>query len=262
MAEITPHKTLQPIDSLIVHLLSNTPYDKVGAVKLWEALKNLDSLRHKHAIKAEQIAVAELNIPEDIGLKLLIPPGGLVAPPVDGWSWVNQGTASVSSDSNGRITLRGPTIASVNLRIRDRPAPSTPYIITAAFYVYTPDLDASVGLIFRDSVGGRLLTNAHDTYGTFGGSVNSSRWNSPTSHNSAQGTGTSAPMSLLNWFQIEDDGTTLFIRSSPDGVNWITIHSELQTAFLANAPNRVGFFANVLNILEDNVLTLVHWKVA
>ena len=264
MPEKTPHKPLRPIDPLISHLLSNEPYNLIGSRKLWEAIKNLsDGLRHKEVVKAAQIDVAELAIPDDIGLKLLIPPTGLVAPPPSGWLWINQGTASVSLDSNGRITLRAPTVVGFNHRIRVRPAPSTPYIITTASYYYTPDPSATTYLLFRDSVSGRLVVLIQDTHSTSGaiagGITLVQRWNSPTSFNSTQGTTTSPPTKNLSWRQIEDDGTTIYFRVSPDGVNWVTIHSESRTAWLTNEPLQVGFSVISASTLEDVLLTILHW---
>lgn len=175
------------------------------------------------------------------------------------YSWVNQGTASVDT-TNGGIFLLGPATAGVNLRIRDKAAPSTPYTITGLFLPRFVAADYhQCGLLFRESGSGEVITFGliHET-GSWRLAV--TRWNSATSHNSNvhQLDIDDIPRPLM--LQIEDDGTDFFYRWSTDGQHWLQVYTEANNLFLTS--NRVGFFVNDQTNARDVATLLMSWAEA
>lgn len=78
----------------------------------------------------------------------------LVIPPETGWSWLNQGGASIDT-TGGAHVLTSP--ASARIRYRVRAAPATPYVITAL--LVASHLNTSFQLYgagFRDSATDRI----------------------------------------------------------------------------------------------------------
>ena len=151
------------------------------------------------------------------GIELLLPPAGLVAPPTAGWSWVNQGTATVSQDSNGRIHLQTPSNASVNGRIRTRSF-TAPQTATAGTFLYTGQADGFAAIGLRESGSGKLVFVgiAHNSGDPGDNQFQISKWNSATSFNSNAYVGANIPHSNIYWFQVENDDTTIFFRVSTD----------------------------------------------
>lgn len=74
--------------------------------------------------------------------------GGRVftTPPTSGWSWVNQGSATITTDNEGQ-TLATPSNGSFNARLRVRNLPGATYTITANI-VLGPIISNNRGLFF------------------------------------------------------------------------------------------------------------------
>lgn len=179
--------------------------------------------------------------------------------PVSGdFSWVNQGSATVST-TNGGIYLYDPTVdASLNIRARVKSAPSTPYTITAAI-LFDPIVAANhnSGLLFRESGTGELVL-----FGILQGTgsvLQVDNWNSPTSFNANVVNVTTRSMSLV-WLRIADNGTNRICSVSSDGQNWIVVSTVARTTFLT--ADQVGFFVAARNATYPMGLTLLSWKEA
>jgi hypothetical protein len=177
--------------------------------------------------------------------------------PVDGdFAWVNQGGASVVSTFGG-IFLRGPAGSSLNLRVRKKAAPSTPYVITVALKGTTGfHLDnQSFGLVFRNNGAGTIVTYLL-TFGTPGCAMAVSKWNSETSFsaNYVARNITDVPLFL----RIADNGTNRISSLSHDGQNFIDFHTVGRTDFLT--ADEVGFFVEERTNAYDVGLTVLSWK--
>jgi len=183
--------------------------------------------------------------------------------PVDGdYSWVNQGSATVSTTIGG-IHLTAPASTVDSWRIREKTAPTPPYTIDIAFL---PSFGAPssaahwhyFGAIFRESSTGRLetltvLINAAIIY-----NLVAYRWTSPTVFSSSIKTTGYLPGAVC-WLRIEDDNTDRKGYVSGDGQNWDEIYSTPRTTFLT--ADRVGFGIN--NDGDGTSTwgsTLVHWE--
>lgn len=175
--------------------------------------------------------------------------------PVDGdFSWVNQGSSSVST-TNGGIYLVGPPSATVNVRGRFKSAPATPYTITAGFL--TAILNSQrIGIGFRNAGAGTL-----STIEVLNGSnflhVAVSNWNSPTSFSGPTITPVVASIPSLVWFRIQDNGTNRIYSWSSDGQNFVVIYTVTRTTFLT--ADEVGFFVHDTGNLYTPNMTLLSW---
>lgn len=190
----------------------------------------------------------------------------LTAPVNGDFSWVNQGTASVTS-SGGGLFLRCPVSASLSIRARVKTAPATPYTITAAFLPVLIGLNyQNVGIGWRESGTGKMhvfvfngrtpgvgvggfnlvstkLTDA-TTFSadyTLAGQVRPYLWGSPA------------------WARIADDGVNRICSFSNDGTNWFQFHSIGRTDFLTGGADQVLFFADDETNTYECGMTLLSW---
>jgi len=178
---------------------------------------------------------------------------GLTTPPSTGWSWVNQVSSTVTTNSDGSITMGTTVNAGVDsLQMRLRAAPATPWTVTALCAI-TAALTGfpGFGLVLYESATtkceGFLVPR-----GTSPGTVMITRFNSPTSFNANQGTGA---VGNPVWLQISNDGTNLIFRASTDGRVFVKIWSEAQAAFFTTAPDNVGFGLDADNLVSGTVLS-------
>ena len=161
------------------------------------------------------------------------------------FTWVNQGTATVSDDTWGGITMTTNTAAGDDMRILKRSAPSGAWKLTAHF-LFGPGYNNGGGssssymsLLVRESDTGKLGVIEI----RIGGLVRVRRYSSPTSYNSEQAT-----MDFSGdraWLQIEDDATNLYFRISADGINWFEVASYARATYMTSlGPDEIGFLAN------------------
>jgi hypothetical protein len=183
---------------------------------------------------------------------------GLATLPVNGdFSWVNQGSATVST-TNGGIYLQGPAGASVNMRIRKKAAPATPYTVTAALL---PVSIASqrVGIGFRQSSDGKCATIEVVTDST-SARVTNSKWNSATSFSAAYLGPTGVHLGTPIFFRIADNGANRICSYSVDGQNFVVFHTIGRTDFLT--ADEVLFFVHDTSNAYNTAMTLLSWKEA
>ena len=177
--------------------------------------------------------------------------------PVDGdFAWVNQGDASVDA-AHGGIAIVAPTNASLNLRLRVKSAPATPYTITALVvpqpFVAT---DYESGLCFRQSSDGKIhaLQLGPSTTGRDAFSI---KFTNPTTF-SATYTNLGVPDGPM-WLQISDNGTNRICRVSLDGQNFTQLHSIGRTDFLT--ADQVGFYCRATSP-NGGTMRLLSWAQA
>ena len=178
----------------------------------------------------------------------------MTQPPITGWSWVNQGSATVQE--NSAIQLYTPSEATVNFRCRVRSMPTPPWNLTCAMVGTIMDgvNNRGMGVLCRDSATNRLLTfNRLEGYGN----ISVLQCTSPTSINSSVAL-TTIYVSQLNWFKIVDDNINFTFYYSQDGQNWIQIYQSSRTTWLAN-PDQIGIFLASANPGYGHQATILHW---
>lgn len=179
-------------------------------------------------------------------------------PPSSGWSWDNQGTASVTT-TNGGIVMRAPHLASYQARVYYRTAPSVPYVITAYIEpLVMPKNYLSLGLCWRESSSGKLVTAGNGF--SVSPNIQVIRWTNSTTSTTAYQTvaGHNVPP---RWLRIADNNTSRIFSISADGVNWVTIHTIGRTDHMT--ADQVGIYIvpnNEATPNFDTVLTLLSWS--
>ena len=174
------------------------------------------------------------------------------------FTWVNQGSSTVTDNAGGSIFLSAPTATGENVRLLKRSAPSTPYTLYASF---SPNMNDTAGLPscgigFREDSSGELIGMAISN----SNELAVYKWNSPTSFNSNLKTRQFWTPANPWWLGIEDDGTDLKFHVSTDGgINFHEFASEGRTVFMAGGPDEIMFFVNNGNIGENVNMTLFGW---
>jgi hypothetical protein len=182
-------------------------------------------------------------------------------PPVNGdYTWTNQGTSSVTA-TNGGIYLLGQTSAVVNVRIRKKTAPATPYTITAGFLCtgVTASVAQGAGIGFRESGSGKLAT-LDIAVGSGYPALLVTKWTSPTAVSGFYLTPAEYLGSFFNWFRIADNGVNRICSISADGHNFIQVHSVVRTDFLT--ADEVFFHVRDATGVYTPSMTLLSWKEA
>jgi hypothetical protein len=170
--------------------------------------------------------------------------------PQTGWSWDNQGNATIDETSYGGISLQNPNPTNGQMHGRYRNAPTAPYIIDFFFLPRKP-ITSFWEFFFgwRDSstnklVVGGIAINSNFNAGYGGHHVFLGKWNSTTSFNSnynSFGIVGTALSDCPKFFRIKDDNTNLSVYYSPDGINFTQIDTNRsRTNFLAT-PNQIFF---------------------
>ncbi len=195
----------------------------------------------------------------------------LVVPPsAAGWSWDNQGTASVDS-TYGYEYMTAPFPGSSNLRVRHMAAPATPYTIKAVLLAdyegivgASGDLtDGGIFIGWREASTGKLVISAIQMLGS-GFSQNFAKWTNSTTWNSNYGaygngfgTGTFDGKSPI-FMAMRDDGTDLSVYLSTDGLHWHqNFSSQSRTDFMGGGPDQIGFGIYTQDSLVH--LALISW---
>lgn len=194
----------------------------------------------------------------------------LVALDQSGWSWVNQGSFTVSQGS-GIVQLAGPAAAGTNLRCRVKTAPSVPYTITVGLTTWFATAGSvlslqAAGLVFRESGTGELsvLILSNFTLATANSpqSISAANYNSPTSFNAVIGAERNSGMLQVSpvWLRITDNNTNLVFQASIDKVNWYEIASIGRTSFMAGGPDQVGIVGTNQAGSTDMSASFLSWE--
>lgn len=174
-------------------------------------------------------------------------------PVVANYSWVNQGSATVTQQGNTAVLIV-PATSGVNLRCQVKSAPSTPYNITIAYsFSQGSGTFVNMGACWRQSSDGKLITCMNDANLT----KTVTKWSSPTLVSANYGSVTNIRSSIdLVWFRISDDGTNRKCFVSNDGLNFLQIHTIGRTDFMT--ADQVGFYIDAENSISSQ-MTLYSW---
>ena len=172
-----------------------------------------------------------------------------------GWSWVNQGAASVDQQK-GMVQLLSPaSVAGTSVRARVTTAPGTPYTIEMGLVPYFPTAGsvsnlAAIGIAFRESGTGKMVViffaNFKASSGTGPSAIFVATYTNATTFNTnlAEFVTVILPPSYLAfpvmWLRVTDNGTNLIFEYSYDRVHWTTLTTAGRTAFMAGGPDQIG----------------------
>lgn len=191
--------------------------------------------------------------------------------PVDGdFSWLNQGSASVST-TNGGILLTGVADASESIRARVKAVPTAPYVVTIKFnanlYSNSGGGFANAGICLTDGTNAStskiLIYGMYLTGAAFSLVVYSRKYDNSTTFNSnlIDSTEYNYGPSPFNCFRIEDNNTNRILSASADGgFSFITMATEARTTFLT--PTHIGFYTNAHGASGAPSMRLLSWEEA
>jgi hypothetical protein len=181
------------------------------------------------------------------------------APPTSGWTWANQASAAVATVGDTLVftdPIAGNT--DVNNHVYYRAAPSTPWVLTAAFKLSALGIQFSnAGIGWRQSSDGKLLMVRQIWNSDWRVTVTTA--SSPTAEvSNIVATPLMALMDIM-WLRISDDGTTRKAYVSADGENWVQIYSESRTTYLTGDQIMVHF--DDRNASFALACKLYHWAI-
>lgn len=161
-----------------------------------------------------------------------------------GWSWTNQGTATVSQ-ANSVVRLTAVANGSENLRIRSTTAPTTPYTIRAFINpnpMYQIDFHLA-GICLRESATGKVVSCVFQTRGT-GIPIFSWRKNTNATTISTGGNSSSLGYTSGMCLFIGDAGVggNITLKFGFDGLlaNATALLTEARNTFFTTGPDQVG----------------------
>jgi len=189
-----------------------------------------------------------------------------ISVPSSGWSWINQGGATITTNASkdvGSLYLRAPLVGGDNLRcyVRSLPAGKTaivafrPYLQPVALNV------PSVGILWRESSSGKLsVMNAVRNSGSpFDMGIGLPKFTLPNSFSASYNPPSSDAKWVYGgvlWMKMQDDGSNRIFSLSVDGENFHTHHSVGRTDFLT--ADQFGFFVNSAGM--EAGLQLLRWE--
>jgi hypothetical protein len=203
--------------------------------------------------------------------------GGATVPALSSFTWVNQGSSSARQTvSSGPIEATIADSSSLNWRGLFVAVPATPYKLTVNMRGYQPagstagSNTATFGLYFYDGTkleGFDLLLEGSGLTKARIEKLNSVNADNSTAWIASGGAGVVSDGILYKlpsstWFQLRNNGTTMYFDYSIDGANFINLFSEAVGTFLT--PTEFGFGGiSVTSGAEPNVIVnMLSWTVA
>lgn len=192
-------------------------------------------------------------------------PGPFIVPPsLASWTWMNQGSATVTS-FNGAVLLKAPAQSgdSVHCLFSNNAYPTTPWATPWTVGVVSTFVGVNyflAGIAIAD--GTNPSTSKMQTFGV--GQVNNmgytfANWNSTTSNSAA--TAVTFPLSTITYLTLNDSGTNIDFWVSNDfhNLKQVNAYHAPSTTFLTAA--KIGFCIDPANNASTGggSLMFVHW---
>ena len=186
-------------------------------------------------------------------------------PAVANFTWVNQGTSTVTDNSKGMMVLKPCSVASGdNLCLLVQAAPAPPYEFTVAMLVQNPLYAGSYqigqfGICWRESGSGKLLTFGWGT-NNYPLTFSYAQWTNPTTLSASQFT-VQAPLHHLFWIRFADDGVNRTVKVSGDGVSFEQVCAPQGRTVFCTA-DQIGVFANSWKTANGipRIVSFLHWR--
>ena len=194
-------------------------------------------------------------------------PAVVISIPSSGWSWVNQGGATLTTNASkdvGSLYLKVPVAGGDSLRIRVRSLPAGKTAIVA-FRPYLQPVaigNPMAGILWRESSSGKLsafylIRNAGSP---FDAGLGLAKYTNPTTWSGGSYNPPSSDAKWIYggvlWMKMQDDGASRIFSLGVDGENWHTHHSVGRTDYLT--ADQFGFFANSLGF--EAGIQILRWE--
>lgn len=184
----------------------------------------------------------------------------LVDPTTLAWSWLNQGSATISTNGKS-LGLFAPAEAADNWHFRSKALPNggvTPYHAIIHLVPMTAGVaTAGVEVGWQDS-----SNNFVGIYQSMTGSarqIGIGKGSRPSTTYAFSATYFAWSFGQqMNWIKLADDGTNRIISASPDGFTWVQFHSIARTDFLT--PTGVQFGVEPRNASFGAALMIDSWE--
>lgn len=196
----------------------------------------------------------------------------LESPPSSGWSWVNQQSASITSDSFGEYLEQTASSGTGQINARTRtPALSAPYTVEIGFIPQaTPTTNCDAGFIFRRAGAG---TDQNKIQAYFFGQQATTNLRAACDKYTSATTFSANLSNLLPaeimarspiiWWKMVNDGTNLVWSYSNTGkYSWTQLHTvAISNHFSSNSPDEIGFAVRCPNTAgARSAIHVVSWK--
>ncbi len=182
-----------------------------------------------------------------------------VEPPgASGWSWANQGAATISYTTGAAVLAAPLTAAGAHQwRYMYHTLPSAPYSIVFAFIPHLkPGSTSLCGVLLRDNADGDNARFQAESYYPSGNLVCEKWWTDDNFNTANVTTDIRGVAGTVLWVRFRDDSTTRYTDFSRDGINWWLHDSRSRTDWMA--PNEVGFGVNARD--TECAITVLHYK--
>ncbi len=180
-----------------------------------------------------------------------------------GFSWLNQGTSTLTDNKNGLYLLGPGSGNALNLTGRVKTAPATPYTVTVNLQGSAVRKNGKMfGLLFRQAGAGSgqnrlccffcantVVDTSRPGWGLFVADL-------ATPTTAAFGTFYLSSLNIddsLQWFRMTDNGTNLLFYVSIDGQNWELLATVARAGYMLQGPDEYGFFVNTQNAVTPNL---------
>jgi hypothetical protein len=167
------------------------------------------------------------------------------SPALGDFTWVNQGTATTTTNANGGIFVEDATAGSLNIRVLKKAAPATPYTITTAWLPQLGNNNFSgVAIGFRQSSDGKLVV--FSLRASSGLNLVSDKYSSATAFSASYTNDAVYSGGNVMFLRITDNGTNRICSWSVDGYNFRVFHTVGRTDFLTADEVFFGLYINTV----------------
>jgi hypothetical protein len=192
--------------------------------------------------------------------------------PLDtGFSWLNQGTSTLTANKDALILVGTGTGNSPNIAARVKASPATPYTVTVRIEPGVINKNNHQYGIFLRQNGAGTGTGRYMCFFCGQSIVSTASPNLSlyiadlASATSAFGTFYLAVpvMEAVRWLRIADDGANTVFSVSGDGITWQQVLSQSRLTYLLQGPDQIGFFVGTQNVAVPNLdclATILSWK--
>lgn len=189
-----------------------------------------------------------------------------MTPPASGdFTWVNQGTSTVTDTKGMMVVVPQSSASTDSLRLLVKSAPGTPYEITVCLLALAPEYTSSQsiaqhGICWRDSSSGKIITYGWGPNSSYSHYFRYDQWTNYTTLSGNQFS-YNAPSQSPYWIRFADDGTYRTVKISSDGTNFAQVApAQGRTVFLT--ADQIGVFANSWKTSNGvpRVISFLHWR--
>lgn len=176
----------------------------------------------------------------------------LTAPAVADYTWVNQGGATVTSESTG-FQINAPNALAENLRLLVKAVPASPYTITICTLIemYFADYP-SAGMALYDGTKVYAFTLSNNT----SPGIRLYRFSNTTTYSALASGRNTQPMTMV-WWRYTRDATNCTFSYSLDGHLWHTFWTEALAAWMT--PTHAGIVANAYSATTPVRVSLISY---